>query len=181
MSTIIYPGGCTEEDLQHYCSDCPDAENGRVRHLAFVHTSYTFTDYESQGQWQTGIQDNLIKIIANVRGTYTGGEPVLGPGFGDIPQKKTGTNFKLNVTDPNFLLNCPFYNALANSFNWRVAWCSATVFQISDKACLVVPKDPIEETVESERYWQLEISFSQKSIPCHKTIPANVFQCLQTV
>ncbi len=180
MSTIFYPSGC-DDNLQHVCSPCPTTENGRVRNIAFVHSSVAFADITDPAEWKTYILAKKIIIIAGTNGTYDGGAPVLGNGFGSIPKKKTGATYKLAVLDPNFIGNCPFYNQLSNSTSWRIAWTSDTLLQLSDKPCLVTAKDPIAEPVESERYWNLEIEFSQKNIPCHSTIPGGIFLCEEVV
>jgi len=181
MSTLIYPGGCDESFLEHLCSPCPVTESGRVRHIAFVHTSIAFTDQTDPAEWEAGILAKKIHVIPNVNGTYDGGTPTIGNGFGDVPRRKTGVVFKLAVIDPNFIGNCDFYNTISSSFNYRIAFCSETRLQISDKACLLTVKDPIQEPVESERYWNLDIEFSQKLIPCHTTIPGGIFLCIDVV
>ena len=180
MSTIFYPGGC-DENLSHICLPCPVPEQGRVRNLAFVHTSVAFTDITNPAEWKAQMLLNKIIIISNVNGTYDGGNPTIGNGFGSIPKRKTGNVFKLSVLDPHLRNNCTFYNTISTSFNWRVAWTSESLLQISESAALVLAKDPIAEPVDSERYWNVEIEFAQKNISCHTAIPGGIFLCEQTV
>lgn len=176
MSQVVYPGGC-DEFLLHNCTSCIVPENGRVRHIAFVHTSVAFTDVTSPVEWKAEMLLKKIHVIANVNGIYDGGSPTIGRGYGAIPKRRTGNTFKLTVYDANFLENCSFYNSMSNSLNYRIAYCSDTVMQISDNACMVVPNDGIEEPLESERVWKLEIEFSQKNIPCHVSQPGGIFLC----
>lgn len=180
MSTIFYPGGCDSE-LTHVCLPCPAVENGRVRNLAFVHDSVTFTDVTNPAEWKTAMLINKILIITPVNGTYDGGNPTIGNGYGSVPKRKTGNVFKISVKSPHFRSNCSLYNTLMSSLNWRVAWTSESLLQISDSAAFIIAKDPIEEAVESERVWNLEIEFSQKNISCHYAIPGGIFLCNDVV
>lgn len=176
MSQVVYPG-CPDEFLLHNCTSCITPENGRVRHIAFVHTSVSFTDITSPVEWKAAMLLKKIHVVAGVNGTYDGGSPTIGRGYGAVPKRKTGNTFKLTVYDPNFLENCSFYNSMGNSMNYRIAFCSETVMQISDSACLCVQKDSIEEPTESERVWTLDIEFSQKNTACHVAIPGGIFLC----
>ncbi len=173
---IFYPQGC-EDLIDHICSPCPEAESGRIRHIAFVSTSFTFSDITNPIDWANGIMNGKIIVLPNVNGIYDGGSPVFAASAGDLPQRLVKRNFKINFTDPNFFSNCNFYNFIFKSPNYRLAWVGETVIQISDKAVNIAPKEPIGEAIESERYWEVECTWSQFNTPCHYSIPAGIFMC----
>lgn len=180
MSTF-YPTGCDDALLTHICAQCPETELGRVRRVGFVNTSWAFSDITDAQEWEDGINAEKIVIIPETRGSYDGGTTNFGPGFGDVPQKKKSKTFKVTYFDPNLKGNDVFYNALANSRNWRIAFVSETLLQISEKAVTLEAKDPIEEDVESERYFNLEATFVQKDNPLHYLAPSGIFRCFQII
>lgn len=172
-----YPENCDSSLGNHVCSPCPDTEAGRIRHVAFINSTYTFTDYEDEAEWIAGIESGDIKVIPNVNGTFDGGTTNFGRGYGSVPKKKTGKLFKAPYFDPNLVGNDQFYNDLSNSIGWRIAIVGATIMRVSDNAVTIDAKDVVEEPIESEVVWNVEVEFSQQSNPLHYSIPAGVFEC----
>lgn len=179
--SIFYPSGCDDSVLTHVCNPCPESELGRVRGVAFVRNDFEFSNISLASEWEAGVAAKKIVIIPETRGTYDGGTTTFGPGFGDVPQKKQSKTFKVTFSDPNLKNNCDFYNGLSNSRKWRIAFISESLIQISDKAATVDPKDPIEEAVESERFWNVEATFVQKDNPCHFDKPEGIFTCFEDI
>lgn len=175
--SIYYPAGCSDDLGQHICSPCPDTEQGRIRHVAFIKDSFVFVNPEDSTEWDTGIASGDIKIVPNVNGTFDGGTTTFGRGYGAVPKKKTGKVFKAPYFDPNLVGNDTFYNALSNSLNWRIALVGATIMRISDNAVTIDAKDVVEEPIDSEVVWNVEVEFSQKDNPVHYSIPTGIFEC----
>ena len=180
-SSLFYPEGCDADLGSHVCDPCPTKELGRVRGVAFIRNDYTFTDYEDTAQWETGILSGQIFVIPETNGTYDGGTPTYSTGFGDADQSYDSSTFKLVIKDPNFLGNRAFYNALKKSRNYRVAWRSQTILQISDVACTAVGKAPIADDIKSVRTRDVEITFTQSDDPAEYTMPDGVFVCSEVV
>ncbi len=180
-SSLFYPEGCDADLGSHVCDPCPTKELGRVRGVAFIRNDYAFTDYSDTAQWAAGIESGQIFVIPETNGTYDGGTPTYSTGFGDADQSYDSSTFKLVVKDPNFIGNRAFYNALKKSRNYRVAWRSETILQISDVACTAVGKAPIADDIKSVRTRDVEITFTQSDDPTEVTMPDGVFVCTEVV
>lgn len=172
---IYYPTDC-EAGPQRYCSPCPVSEQGRVRHLGLVSTNWVFTDITSPSDWNAGIFQDQIFIIPNVRGVCSS-DIVTAGRFGDLPDRILYRNYKVAVTDPNFVLNDDFQNWLNKHKNLRVAYVTENYLQISERQVSIQTKDPIEETVESERYYQMEMNWWQIKLPKQYLKPEGIFTC----
>lgn len=174
---IYYPEGCDTALAEHACSPCPDTENGRIRHVAFINKNFVFVNPENPAEWSTGITNFDIRIVPDVSGTYDGGTTTFGRGYGSVPKKKTGKVFKAPFFDPNLIGNDQFYNDLSNSLSWRIALIGETVMRISDNAVTIDPKDAVEEAIDSEVVWNVDVEFSQRDNPAHYSIPDGIFTC----
>jgi hypothetical protein len=173
--SVYYPEGCSDNVGQHVCSPCPDTEQGRISSVAFIKTSFVFVDPTDSSEWDAGIASGDIKVLNNVNGTYDGGTTTFGRGYGRVPKKKTGKVFKAPFFDPNLVGNDQFYIDLSNSLNWRIALCGATIMRISDSAVTIDAKDVVEEPIDSEVVWNVEVEFTQKNNPLHYDIPVGIF------
>lgn len=175
--SIYYPSGCDTIVPDHLCNPCEETEHGRVRSIAFVKKSFAFTDITNAVEWQNGIASKDIIIIPEVLGSFDGGSPVEGAGYGDQQTKLNGYNFVLNYKDPNYKLNADFYNALKYSREFLVAYRTETQTHISTNAASVVPKNPVAEDLTSEVVWDVEVKFSQGDLPEPFDTPAGIFDC----
>ncbi len=178
---IYYPQSCDDEVVSRICSPCPAIELGRVRRVAAVHKSWSFTNIESEAEWDAGIAADMIVIFDAVSGSYDGGTATLVPGTGDQPTRKTGKTFKVTFKDFNFIGNHPSYSALENSNNWRIAYGSESLMQLSDRAASWEAKDPIEDSDTSERAWEVTVTFVQKNAPVPFLTPLTIFRCFGEV
>jgi hypothetical protein len=177
--SIYYPEGCDASVPDHICDPCAVPEHGRVRSIAFIKSSFSFADPTDPTEWVTGIDNRDIIVIPEVLGSFDGGAPVEGPGYGDQATKVTGYNFSLLFKDPNYRENCAFYNGIKNARNYKVAYRTETQIHISDNTVSVVPKNPVTEDLASEVVWDVEVKFAQADLPCPVDTPAGIFdQCL---
>jgi len=178
MSHLIYYGGGCDHDLPlHICNDCNVPEHGRVRSVAFIKKTFRFTDPSNPQEWRSGIIDGDIIIIPQVLGSYNGGEPVEGPGYGDTISKITGYNFELAFKDPNYTDNAGFYNAIKRNHIWLIAFRSETLTHMSTNTISIVPKNPITENLNDEVVWDVIVKFSQADLPEPFPTPDGIFQC----
>jgi hypothetical protein len=175
---VYYPTGCNTAVPDHFCSDCPTREHGRVRAVAFIKDTFEFTDPTNPLEWQAGIAAKDIIIINKVNGTFDGGSEVEGPGYGDQASTLFGYNFVAVFNDPNYEFNADFYNALKRSSNWRFAYKTENFVHLTTKTVSVVPKNPVTDDINSDVVWNVTVKWAEEDLPIPYTTPAGVFVCL---
>lgn len=173
--SIYYPAGCDAAIPAHHCDPCAEIEHARVRSVAYIKTSFEFTDPTNPVEWTNGINNGDIIVIPEVLGSFDGGAPVEGAGYGDQQSKLTGYNFSLVYKDPNYLENDDFYNNIKRSRNYKIAYRTETQTHISTNAVSVIPKNPVAEDLTSEVVWDVEVKFSQGDLPAPFNTPAGTF------
>ena len=179
---IYYPSGCDAEIGDHLCNDCEDSEGARVRSIAYIKKSFTFTDPTNPVEWATGIGNKNIIIIPKVNGTFDGGSETEGDGYGDQQTRLLGYNFVLNYKDPNYKQNAGFYNALKRSSNYYVAYRTETQIHFSDVSVQVIPKNPVTAPTTDTVQWDVTVKWSNKDLPAPFDTPAGIFtQCFDYV
>ena len=72
----------TGEDISHVCDPCLVAEKGGVRSFFMVKENATITLLSTASEWTAAITAGNIIIIPETRGTYDGGTPKMGAGYG---------------------------------------------------------------------------------------------------
>jgi hypothetical protein len=185
MATIYYPQGCDVQVPDHICDGCTgdDVEHGRVRSVGFIALGYLATilaDPTDAALWTTGITNKKVIIIPEVSGTYDGGSPVYGPGYGDEVERLIGYNYTLNFKDPNYKANAAFYNALKNSKGYAIVYRTESQIHISSKTVKVTPKNPVTDDITSEVVWDNECKWTQADLMAPVDTPVGVFdQCFQ--
>jgi len=182
--SVTYPDTCTGTIPLHYCDPCSDVEQARVRSVAFINTSFYDTLIASPTDtnvWEDGIDDSLIFIIPETNGSFDGGTPVEGPGFGSSPTKFMGSDFVLNYKDPNYKENCDYYNAIMRSNAYHIAYVSETQVHISENTVTILPKAPIADSLTDMVVWDVTVKFQQYGTPCPTDIPPGIFTCFALV
>lgn len=175
--SVYYPSGCDQEVGEHFCSDCPTPEHGRVRSVAFIKSGFEFIDPTDPTEWTTGIGNKDIIIIPATNGSFDGGSEVEGPGYGDQQSKLVGYNFQLTYNDPDYKTNASFYNAIKNSRNYRLAYRTETQVHITENTVSVIPKNPVAEDLTSEVVWNVLVKWSEGDLPEPFDMPEGVFSC----
>ena len=150
--------------LVHKCDPCDTPELGRVRSLVLIKKGTTITMPLSLEEWQAAIEAGTIIIIPKTVGSYDGGSPKTGDGYGDESERVLSYDHVLSVKDPNYADNCDFYE-IAEGETWNVAFRSETKLHYVDSACKLSAKAPIEEAVDSRIVWNLEIKWNSKYKP----------------
>lgn len=167
-----------EDFITHNCQPCLESEHGRIRSLAFISTDYVFSDIESGIDWEIGINAAHIYIIPEVTGTCEK-EVIYSKRVGDLPRKVLYRNYTISAESINFLENCGFYNSLSLGLNYRVAYITESIIQLSDKAVTIMAGDPIGDLLDA-RTWKLTITWWQKLVPEFNRVPQNIFYCNNT-
>lgn len=175
--SAYYPSGCDTLIPDHFCDPCETIEQGRIRSVAFIKSSFAFTDKTSPVQWAAGINSGDIIIIPQTKGTFDGGSEVESPGYGDQATRLTGYNFSAEFSDPNYNENCDFYNAIKNSRAYKFAYRTSTQTHITDSVVQVIPKNPVGDDINSEVVWSVGVKWSGADLPCPFDTPAGTFEC----
>lgn len=178
---IYYPGdNCQNLIPEHLCDPCLAIELAGVRSVAFIDNDFVFTNPESASEWQAGVTAKSIFIIPLTNGTFDGGAPQEGQGFGDNPTTLDGIDFTLNFFDPNFIGNWDFYNNLKNVRNgYKVAFRTSTRLIMSDKAVTVLPKNPVIADVKGKVTWDVTVKWTSQNLARDYAAPANIWNCTQ--
>ena len=175
--SVYYPSGCGEETPNHYCDPCATDEHGRVRSVAFIKKDFEFIDPSNEQEWIDGINSGNIIIIAETNGSFDGGTPKEGPGYGDTTSTYLGSDFVLKYKDPNYKQNCHFYNTINKSRNYKVAYRTETLVHISDKTAYINAKPAVQDDLTSTVVWDVDVKWSSSNIPCPYEMPDGVFTC----
>lgn len=176
---IYYPSNCKSDIVAHVCSDCPEVEHGRIRSVAFIHKDVAFVDPTSAAEWQAIIAANPkdIIVIPETHGTFDGGSPQYGLGYGNEEERFLGSEYILAYFDPNYKDNYPFYQSIKTNGDYKVAYATETLVHIVDAQVRVNPKAPVEDEMNSEVVWSVEVKWKSKNDPEPFDIPATIFAC----
>lgn len=174
---IYYPTGCDSQIPDHVCTNCDDIEHGRVRSVAFIKKSFTFTDPTNPQQWQNGILSKQIIIIPDVNGTFDGGAEQEADGYGDQQTRLIGYVFTANFKDPNYKQNAHFYNELKNSRNYYFAYRTESQIHFSDVVVETIPKNPVTAGTTDEVVWDVTVKWTNEDVPEPYDAPLGIFNC----
>lgn len=180
---MIYKKSCTKSigALTHTCDPCDTPELGRVRSLILIKkgTSLNITTLNIQ-EWRAGIEAGTIIVIPKTIGSFDGGTPKTGDGYGDETERVLSNDYVLSIKDPNYADNVEFWEA-AEGETWNVAWRSETLLHYVDKDCKLTAKAPIEEGLDSRVVWNVEIKWNSRTKP--QVVPfepiAEIFDCFE--
>lgn len=176
---ISYPTDCDDDVPAHECSDCEDVEGAGIRGIAFIKEDYTIANPLLAADWVTGIESGDIIIIPKTRGSFDGGAPQTGPGFGNQKVRYKTTDYSLTYFDPGYTGNRAFYNAIKRQQNYKVAYLTETIVHLTDKVCQVLPKAPVVDDISGEVVWEVMVQWTSKNEPTHYVVPAGVFVCFE--
>lgn len=178
MMAIVYPTDCDEE-LVHSCDECDDPELARVRGVALIKNSYTFSDPTSYSEWLAAITSGDVVIIPMTRGTFDGGTVKEGTGYGDQATKYMSTDYSLTYFDPNYKANRDFYNSLKRFQNYRIAYKTETLVHLTDKPAQFLPKAPVADDITQEVVWEVNAKWSSQNEPTPYLCPDGIFVCFE--
>lgn len=179
MADVIYD--CDDAIIDPSCDPClTDLEQGRVRSVAFVHKDLYAAISANPGDantWAQGIADKKIFVIPETQGSFDGGSPVEVTGYGDVATKIVGYEFSVAYKDPSLKANQGFYNTIKGSTKWHVAFRTETQTRFSSKPATIIPKAPVEDDLNSEAVWDVEVKWSEKNQPVIFDTPDDIFTC----
>ena len=172
-----YPDTCETEQPIHSCDPCAPREKGRIRAIAFVRKGFEFLDRTSLVEWQAAVQNKDVILIPETHGSLSDPTPTLGQGFGSAVEKLLGFQYSLEFFDPDYKNNCGFYNALLLQTSYRLAYITETLGHMTDVTVTVIPVAPVEDELNSEITWKVNVKWEDGQHPCPFDFPTDVLQC----
>lgn len=164
----------TGKAVVHVCNPCSDKELGRVRGLFLFSSAFKIDEFKEALKATTadeaakaatileeGITSGTLHLIPETSGSYNGGEPEYGDGYGDESQRLRNRNHEITFKDPSYAENEEFWSEVEKS-HWYVGWRTDKLIHIGDKPASVVTTDPIEDSIESDVTWNGTISWKSK-------------------
>jgi len=162
---ITYKTCATNEALTHNCDPCNEVENGGVRSVCLIKSGTEITIPLNLQEWTAAVEAGNIIIIPDSRGTFDGGTPKMGNGYGNRKEKKLGDDFVLAFKDPSFAPNSEFWADAEKIEDWNLAWRTDTQLFIAGSEATLTSKSPVEEDIESEVVWNVEAKWFSKNKP----------------
>lgn len=180
--TLVYKtcGGATAI-TKPVCEPCSTREHGRVRSIALIKKGTALADPTKTAEWIAGIEAGTIFIIPETTGTFDGGAPKEGKGYGNRKSTILGYDYVLNASDPNYKGNSPFWDTIKEQGDYLIAFRTETQVHISEEVVTITPKNSVEEDIESEVVWNVEIKWFQKKLmkPIDASLLGDVFRCFE--
>lgn len=174
---IYYPtSNCGGGTIPPYsCNPCPTYEYGRVRSIALIKNTFSFTDPTSSAEWTAGIAAGNIIVIWKTKGTYDGGATTELTGFGDVATINGNTLHTLTYEDPNYAENCDHYNAMRNSQDYYGAFRTSSQTHLTGAPVTLTPKNPVADDINAVTTWSVQMKWTNPDSPCPFTTPAGIF------
>jgi hypothetical protein len=175
--SLYYPSSdCGGAAIPDYaCKPCPEYEYGRIRSIALIKNTFTFTDPTSSAQWTAGIAAKDIIVIYKTAGSYDGGSTSELVGFGDSATVNGNTTHVLTYKDPNYADNCDFYNAIKGNSDYTIAFRTSSLTHFAGSPVTVTPKNPIADDINSVVVWEVQAKWTNPDSPCAYTTPTGIF------
>ena len=172
-----YPSTCSTPIPDHVCDPCDHREFGRIRSAGFIHREFTFTNPADPAEWLAGIQSKQIIVIPETNGELPEPTEKTGAGYGDTVETLLGYEFHAKVTDPDYVGNCAFYNALVGNRNFKFFYRTSSKVHITDKPVAIIPKKVIPNDLNGEVVWHVSVKWQDNKFPCPIDTPTGVMQC----
>lgn len=167
--------GASGDPLIHVCDPC-EHENGRVRGVALIDPSYDYAalitklkgDATAQEQaaslFEQAIADGKIHLISETNGTFDGGSPQTGDGYGDEENRLLGYLYTLSYKDPSYGGNKDFWERVEKE-HWIPMWRTETLLHFADKPASVQAIAPVEADLTSAVAWNVTNTWKSKKKP----------------
>lgn len=181
--SVYYPSGnCGGGAIPTYsCSPCSTYEYGRIRSIAFVKNSYTFTDPSNPSEWNTALANDNAIVVWATSGNYDSATEEL-VGFGDAETVNGGITHTLVFKDPNVQSgaqgNCDFYNAIKDSTEYTVYFRTSSRLWAAGAPVTISPKMPVADDLKSVLTYEVTVKWQNSNLPCSYSVPDGIFdQC----
>lgn len=176
-----YPSDCDIDEVAYACANCDElVEHGRVRHAGSVKKDYIATllaDPLNPILWGAGILQGKIDLMPDVLGTWNGGVPKEGTGYGDQTSTIISFEHEVNFKDQRFKSNSAFYNRLAKSKDRIFFFVTETLVFFSTKAASFLPSSPVTENLEDKINFDVKVKWLENDILIPHTRVDEILSC----
>jgi hypothetical protein len=175
--------GCSEALGEHYCDPClSDREYARVRAAGWIKKSYLATLLAAPttaATWTDGVTAGDIIILPQTSGSFDPGTPREGKGYGNRKVSYGPREMTLNITDPDYVVNYPFYNAISNQTDLVPFYVTSSLVHIFDTEATIIASDPVADELEAEVVWEIQCKVVSTNLPSKHALDsiASVFVC----
>lgn len=179
-------GNCVETGLDpHVCETCGNVveEHANISDAAWVNkNSYAAiaADPTNATVWQTAIDAGDVIVIPDTRGTFDGGTPKIGNGWGRSKGTYQGSDFKATINDRIYQDNWAHYRSLVGKTNWHLLYVTETQGHLTSVPVTVAPKNPISDQVDDVISWQSDVTWFEFFTPAPFAMPMSIFTCVAT-
>lgn len=178
-TNIYYQNNCEENIPGVDCDPCSDKEKGRIRSVGFLHKSNPITDPTDNAEYEAAVLAGKLYVLPRTAGKLTP-EPIMEKGYGDEEETLVGYKYKAEIEEPNYKGNALFWNAMKNSKNFKVVLRTETQVHISDTVVSIKPKAPVEDDINKNIVWMIEVTWTQEDILIPHDAPDGIFDdCFQ--
>lgn len=167
---------CDDITIPDYvCDPCENIESGRVRSLCLLKKGTTLPDPLTLQAIEILIAQGKMWVFPDTNGTFDGGTPKMVTGYGDLKDKLIGYDYSLVVRDPNYIGNRDFMQAVENIEDWNIAFRTETKLAVVMDDCTITVKNPVEESIDTDVVWSLDVKWFSKNKPELLSYPAGLF------
>jgi hypothetical protein len=165
-------GGIQGETLTHVCDPC-GRELGRVRGVILFDGSYDIQalieaikteSAEAETMLEAAIVGGQAQLISETTGTFDGGAPQTGDGYGDEDTRLLGYLYTLAYKDPSYAPNKEFYEK-SEFGHWYVAFRTESLLHFADKPATLQAIAPVEQDLTSAVVWNVTATWKSKNKP----------------
>lgn len=178
--SVYYPASnCGGGAIPQYtCNSCFTYEYSRIRSIAYVKNTFSFTDPEDPTEWNTGLAAGDIIVLWATAGNYDGGTVEELVGFGDSETVNGGNSHVLVYKDPNTVANCDFYNAIKDSTDYTIYFRTSSKIWSAGAPVTITPKMPVADDLKAVLTYEVTLKWQNSNLPCPYEVPAGIFdQC----
>jgi hypothetical protein len=145
--------------------------------LIAVSESPTQEELELDTYWTEGevASPQVLYVIRNTRGEYTGGTPTEEEGFGLESVRTTGADHASKFEVEGLIENRDFWEGV-NLRRWKVALITAGgLMYYIDKPANIYAKINNQRSIKGMAFWDVDVKWSDYSNPFVYTAPVGVF------
>lgn len=166
----------TGDALVHVCDPCNN-ELGRVRSVILFDAGFDTTplqtalklgttegDAQAVTLFEAAISNGNAHLISETNGTYDGGSPQTGDGYGDEDTRLLGYLHTLSFKDPSYAGNAKFWENAEKS-KWKVCFRTDTLLHFIDKPASIQAIAPIEADLTSSVAWNVTAAWKSAKKP----------------
>lgn len=156
-----------------------EIEGGSIVALAFIEDSVTFTNITDPSEWVGLTYASDILIHQEVRGSYPKAAATEIPGKGKQDIRITGRKHVANVRIGSIKGNEGYWDQLNQATNYKVAFVIGADYDLLyfvDKNVSINASSVVEEGLDTEVDWDVEIKWSDKNLPSTSDVPTGIFE-----